>query len=381
MTVPSTTRATPPRTTRPIPQMQPWIGEEERRAINEYLEAGGWLTDFQRTREFEQAIAAYVGSRHASVVSNGTASLFIALKTLGIGPGDEVIVPDYSMIASANAVLLAGGTPRLVDIDRTTLCLDLNLAEQAITTRTKAIMIVSVNGRAPDMNRALELARAKGIPLIEDAAQSLGSRWHGRHLGTFGEIGCFSFSAPKVITTGQGGALVTDRDDLIETVRRLRDFGRPKDGVDQHDTVGYNFKFTDLQAVIGLAQMAKLEWRVQRKKEMFALYRRGLADVPEVTFVETNLDETSPWFMDLLAPDPIALQAYLTERGIGSRLFYPPIHTQAPYHLQERFSEAEHASRHGLWLPSASFLDDETIEWICAEIQAFFKGRAGGSGP
>ena len=301
-----------------IAQMQPWIGEEEKRAVIEYVGSGGWLTEFQRTREFEQAIAAYVESRYASVVTSGTVSLFVALKAMGVGPGDEVIVPDYSMIASANAVVLAGGTPRFVDIDRTTLCLDLDLAEQAMTARTKAMMIVSINGRAPDMARALALARAHRLGLLEDAAQSLGSRWHGKHLGTFGDIGCFSFSVPKVITTGQGGALVTDRDDLIEAIRKLRDFGRSKEGVDQHEALGYNFKFTDLQAVIGLAQMAKLDWRVQRKKAMFTLYRRELADVPDVTFVETNVEETSPWFMDLLVPDPLALQAHLKERGIGS---------------------------------------------------------------
>ena len=362
------------RATKPIPQMQPWIGEEERRAVDEYLKSDGWLTDFQRTREFERAIAGYVGGRHVSVVSNGTAGLFLALKALGIGTGDEVIVPDYSMIASANAVVLAGGAPRLVDIDRGTLCLDLDLAEEAITPRTKAIMVVSINGRAPDMKRTLELTRAKGIPLIEDAAQSLGSRWHGRHLGTFGEIGCLSFSAPKVITTGQGGALVTNRDELIASIRRLRDFGRTKDGVDEHETLGYNFKFTDLQAVIGLAQMAKLAWRVERKKEIFARYQRELADVPEVTFLETNLTDTSPWFMDVLVPDPQALRTHLTACDNGTRPFYPPIHTQGPYRLQERFPETEHISRHGLWLPSASSLDDETVDRICGEIRIFFRG-------
>lgn len=353
--------------------MQPWLGKEERQAVNEYLESGGWLTDFQQTREFERAIADYVGRQHASVVSSGTAGLFVALKALGIGIGDEVIVPDYSMIASANAVVLTGGTPRLVDIDRETLCLDLDRAEEVVTQRTKAIMVVSINGRAPDMNRARELARTKSIPLIEDACQSLGSRWHGRHLGTFGEIGCFSFSAPKVITTGQGGALVTDRDELIESIRRLRDFGRGKEGVDEYETLGYNFKFTDLQAVIGLAQMAKLPWRVERKKEMFARYQQELADVPEVTFLKTNLAETSPWFMDVLVPDPLALRAHLKARGIGTRPFYPPIHTQGPYHLQGHFPETEYISRHGLWLPSASFLDDETINRICGEIQDFFR--------
>jgi len=356
-----------------INQMQPWIGPEEKEALVNYLDSGGWLTEFQRTREFEQAIAKYVGSRYASVVSNGTVSLFIALVALRVGPGDEVIVPDYSMIASANAVLLAGATPVFVDIEQATLCLNLDLAEKAITRRTKAIMVVSVNGRGPDMDRVVSLVHEHGLFLLEDAAQSLGSRWHGKHLGIFGQIGSFSFSPPKVITTGQGGALVTDDDDLIASIRKIKDFGRLKAGVDEHIALGWNFKFTDLQAVIGLAQMTKLGWRVQRKKEMFALYQRELGGVPEVTFVETNLDDVSPWFVDVLVPDPLALRDYLHERGIGSRPFYPPIHTQAPYHMTDNYPNTEYVSRHGLWLPSSSFLDDDTIRHICGEIRAFYR--------
>ena len=142
----------------------------------------------------------------------------------------------------------------------------------------------------------------------------------------------------------------------------------------QYAALGYNFKFTDLQAVIGLAQMTKLDWRVQRKKELFALYRSELANVPEVTFVETNLSETSPWFIDVLVPDPTALRQFLHERGIGSRPFYPPIHTQAPYREPGSFPETERASRQGLWLPSSSFLEDRTVRRICDEIRAFYRG-------
>lgn len=359
-----------------IPQMQPWIGEEEKKAVVEYLDSGGWLTEFTRTRDLEQAIAAYVGGRHVAMVMNGTVSLFAALAALGVGAGHEVLVPDLTMIASANTVLLAGAAPVFVDVDPSTLCLDLEQAERHITERTKAIMLVSFNGRAPDMERAVALARRHRLFLVEDAAQALGSRWRGRHLGTFGDIGSFSFSSPKVITMGQGGALVTDDDALMARVLKVKDFGRVKAGVDEHDALGYNFKFTDLQAVIGLAQMAKLDWRVQRKKEIFARYRAELADVREVAFVATNLEETSPWFIDVLVPDPRALRQHLHERGIGTRPFYPPVHTQAPYHRPGSFPETERASRQGLWLPSSSFLEDGTVKRICGEIRAFYRPRA-----
>jgi len=357
---------------RQINQMEPWIGDEERQSIMEYLDSGGWLTEFRKTREFEQMIGDYVGSKFVSAVNNGTVSLFIACMALGIGSGDEVIVPDYTMIASANAVVLAGARPIFVDVDRKNLCIDLELAEEAITERTKAIMLVTINGRYPDMEKAVDLAKKHNLFLIEDAAQSLGSRYQGKHLGTFGDIGSFSFSAPKVITTGQGGALVTDNEELYERIRKIKDFGRAQGGIDYHETLGYNFKFTDLQAVIGIEQMKKLDWRVQRKKNMFALYQSQLEDVDEVDFIETNLEDTSPWFIDILVPDPLALRDYLKEQGIGSRPFYPPIHSQPAYGLTGEYLNTEYISAHGLWLPSLSFLSDEDIRYICVKIKDFF---------
>lgn len=356
-----------------INQMEPWIGEEEKTAIVEYLNSGGWITEFRRTREFEKNIADYVGSKYCSVVVNGTVSLFIALKALGIKPGDEVIVPDYTMIASANAVVLAGAAPVFVDITLANLCLDLALTERAINARTKAIMLVSVNGRSPDMDAFCDLARNRNLTLLEDAAQSLGSFFKGKHLGTFGQIGSFSFSAPKVITTGQGGALVTDDARLFEQILKIRDFGRRQSGVDFHETIGYNFKFTDLQSVIGIEQMKKLAWRVERKKQIFALYRDELTSISQVQFIETDLQNTSPWFIDVLVPNPAGLSEYLKKKEIGSRPFYPAIHSQPAYSLLGDYPNSEYASQHGLWLPSSSFLSDKEIRLVCSLIRCYFK--------
>jgi len=352
--------------------MQPWIGEEEREAVNEYLASGGWLTEFKKTEQFARMVGDYVGSKHCFILANGTVTLFTALAALGVGPGDEVIVPDYTMIASANAVVLTGARPVFVDVNPTNLCLDLDLAESAITERTKAIMLVSINGRAPDMDKALQIAQKHNVALVEDAAQSLGARWKGRHLGTFGIIGSFSFSAAKIITTGQGGALVTDDDELAEKIHMIRDFGRRQSGVDFHECIGYNFKFTDLQAVIGIEQMKKLNWRVKRKKEMFALYRELLRDIQQIKFFPTS-EEVPPWFIDILVPDPVALREYLKQHGIDSRPFYPAIHSQPAYNVSGSFPNAEDAAQHGLWLPSSAFLSDEEITRVCSEIRAFFK--------
>lgn len=360
-----------------IKQVEPWIGQEEKEAVAKYMESGGWLTEFDKTREFERLIADFVGSKYASVVNNGTVSLAIALMALGIRGDDEVIVPDYTQIASANSVILAGAKPVLVDIDASTFCLDLGLAEKAITPKTKAIMFVSLNGRCPDMAKVMTLASKHGLHLIEDAAASLGSTYQGKCLGTFGAIGSFSFSSPsKIITTGQGGALVTNDDNLYKEISSIKDFGRYKSGVDSYRVMGFNFKYTDLQAVVGIEQMKKLKWRVARKKEMFAVYQKELEDVPQVKFIETNLEDTSPWFIDVLVPDSLALKDFLQKRGVGTRPFFPPIHSQPPYGLIGKYPNSEYVSAHGLWLPSSSFLTNEDIKRVCREIKTFYQKQA-----
>lgn len=363
-----------------INQMEPWIGEEEKKAVSKYLNSGGWLTEFKETEKFEEMIARYCGVKHACVVSNGTVSLFIALMSLGIGKGDEVIVPDLTMIASANAVLLAGAYPRLVEIDPQTMCLDLSIVEQAINSKTRAIMFVSINGRATNMDKLQEICKKNSIYLIEDAAQALGSNWKGRQLGTFGDIGSFSFSMPKIITTGQGGALITNDDELMRKIRKIKDFGRVRSGVDIHEILGFNFKFTDLQAVIGIEQMKKLPVRVQRRKEMYALYKQELSQINGIRFLETDLSETTPWLIDVLVEDRDKLIDFLKKNGIGSRPFYPPIHTQAPYRGMKEYKNAsfplsQELSASCLWLPSSLFLSDRQIKRVTGLIRKFYERK------
>jgi len=267
-----------------INQMEPWHGKEEKGAILNYLNSGGWLTEFKKTEEFEKMICEYTGAKYCSVLPNGTITLYLALIALGIKKGDEVIVPNYTMMATPNAVLMAGAKPVLVDVDDS-LCLDVALVERAITPKTKAIMHVSINGRAGQLGRLVNLCKKRNLHLIEDAAQSLGSFYKGKHLGRHGIIGSFSFSAPKIITTGQGGAIITDNQSLFKKIEKLKDFGRVESGVDLHDEIGWNYKFTDLQAVLGIEQMKKLDWRVKRKKQIYDLYKKLLKDVKEVKFI------------------------------------------------------------------------------------------------
>lgn len=358
-----------------IMQMQPLFGEEESRAVSEYMQEGGFLTEFKRTERFEQMIAEYTRAKHCIVVNNGTISLTLAAIAAGVQAGDEVIIPNYTMIASPNSVFMFGAVPVFVDVEPDTLCLDLALVEAAITPRTKAIMLVSANGRYPKVGIAAfeRLAKERGLVLIEDAAQSLGSFYpDGRHVGLAGAVGSFSFSMPKIISTGQGGALITDDDGIAFRLRRLKDFGRSGGGNDVHDSIGYNFKFTEMQAAVGIEQMKKLPERVVRKKEIWRRYEAGLRGVRGIQLFAHDLDRTSPWFIDSLAERRADLMAHLKERQIGTRVMYPPINKQKAYQVPGEHPVSNLIGEKGLWLPSAVQLTDEQIARICGAIREFY---------
>ena len=356
--------------------MEPWFGSEEKVAMNQYMDEGGWLTEFKRTAEFEQRIASYTGAKHCFVVNNGTISLTLMALAAGIKAGDEVLVPNYTMIATPNSVKMFGAIPVFVDVEAETLCMDIEAAKKAITSKTKAILFVNANGRNPKagIEAFQQLCEEKGLILLEDSAQSLGSFFpDGSHQGTKGLAGSFSFSAPKIISTGQGGAIITNDDDMAYRLKRLKDFGRSGGGNDVHDTVGYNFKFTEMQAVIGNEQMKKLEWRVDRKKQIFQLYKDLLVGVKEVSFFEQDLKHTTPWFIDVLVEDREKLQNYLKENQIGTRIMYPPINKQMAYNEPGEHLISNIIGEKGLWLPSAAQLSDEQISKICESIIKFYE--------
>jgi len=358
-----------------IPQMEPWFGKEERRAMDAYLGQGGWITEFKKTQEFEQMIADYTGAKHCIVVNNGTISLTLAAIAAGIKAGDEVIVPNFTMIATPNSLKLFGAKPVFVDVEKETLCLDIELVKKVITPKTKAIFFVSANGRYPKsgVESFVKLAKENNLILLEDSAQSLGSFYpNGKHIGREGLIGSFSFSAPKVISTGQGGALITDDDDIANKIRRLKDFGRSSGGNDIHDSIGWNFKFTDIQAVIGIEQMKKLQWRVDRKKEIWNLYKEQLRNIYQIQFFEQDIKNTTPWFIDVLARDRESLQKYLKEQGIGTRVMYPPINKQKAYQQTGNYPISNMVGDKGLWLPSAAQLTDNEIIKITDAIRQFY---------
>ncbi len=358
-----------------IPQMQPSFGLEEKQALMEYMDEGGFLTEFKKTQEFEMMLASFTGAKHCIVVNNGTVSLTMAAIAAGVNAGDDVIVPNYTMIATPNSIKMIGANPIFVDVEPDTLCMDLDQVRNAITPQTKAIIFVSANGRFPSkhISSFVDFSRELGISLIEDAAQSLGSYYQdGKHIGRAGDVGSFSFSAPKIISTGQGGALITDDDEMAFKLRRLKDFGRASGGNDTHDSVGYNFKFTDLQACVGIEQMKKLPVRILRKKEIWKRYQDLLDDVREVQLFKHDLQFTTPWFIDARVKMRDELSEYLKKVGVGTRKMYPPINKQLAYSLDGNFPVSNEVGLNGIWFPSDIDLTDLEIDRICEAVRMFY---------
>ena len=358
-----------------IPQMEPVISAADIDAVHAYLQSGGWLTEFEQTRKFERIIAEFTGAKFCLAAPSGTMALFLALAACGVGDGDEVIVPDFTMAATATAAILAGGRVVFADVERASMCLDLAQVVQLMTARTKAVVFVSLNGRTPAcLTDFVEQCRTRGIRVVEDAAQSLGSYVAGKHLGTLGDCGCFSFSSQKLVTTGQGGAVVTDDEGLYEAMRLLRDFGRTEGGSDHYVRVGWNLKFTDLQAVIGIEQMNRISALIARKRQIFSWYQDALDGIADLSMPGTDLARVTPWFVDALVPAETRapLAAHLRRAGIGTRPFYPALHREPAFAASGTFPVADAVSASGVWLPSSLRLERENVATIGRAIRDFY---------
>src|SRR5271166_273827 len=352
----------------------PDVGEVEQAAVARVI-ASNYINDGPTTRRLESAIAERLGVKRAVAVSSGTAAISLGLMAVGIGPGDEVIVPDLTFIATANAVRLAGAEVKLVDVEPYRFTLDPEKAAVAIGPRTKAIVPVDVNGRGADYESLETLCAEHGLKLVCDAAEALGSRWHGRYLGTFGDAGCFSFSANKTVTSGQGGMVVTNSDDVYYRLRELKDQGRRFGGTggdDLHPVLGFNFKYTDLQAAVAIAQLERMDERVAHFRRRDAWYREFLADCANIVLPGApNFEGEVLQWTDILCNDRATVQAALREQGIDSRAFWFPLHRQEPYRSGDReFPHAIDISARGIWLPSAFDLTKDDAKTVAQTVRA-----------
>jgi perosamine synthetase len=352
---------------RVIPIARPLMGEEERDAVWQVMDAG-LLAQGARVAELEARFAALVGAPHAVAVSSGTAALHLTLLGLGIGEGDEVITVPFTFIASANSIVYTGARPVFVDVTESDFCIDVSLVETAITPRTRAIMPISLYGQPAELPRLAELAEARGLALVEDAAQSHGASIDGRMSGSWG-AGCFSFYPTKNMTSGEGGMLTTDDAELAARVRLLREHGMTVRY--HHDTLGYNFRMTDIHAAIGVVQLAKLAGFNARRRAIAARYDAELHGI-EMPRVRTGVTHVYHQYT-LRVPHRDEFAARLSELGVGTGIYYPiPVHLQKPFvalgYGDERHPVSERLAGEVLSIPVHPGLTDDEVTTVIGAV-------------
>lgn len=350
-----------------IPQTRPSFGDDEANACRDYILEGGFVTEYTKTSLFEQELSNYIGSKNCILTTSGNSAIILALMAVGVGHSDEVIVPDYTMIATVNSVKMVGAVPVFCDVSPTTFTLRLEDVIQKITPKTRAIIHVSLNNRQDSLVDLAKFCKRSGIFLIEDAAQSLGCTVENKHFGTFGDVGCFSLSSPKIISTGQGGFVVTDDNKIADKIRMIKNFGRKSGGIDVFETFGINLKFTDIQAVIGLEQFKKLSHRIDRLREMHTLYYKN---IPTLMLKPPN-NEWIPWFIEIFVENRQAFVTFLNAHNIETRVSYPQVSKTCVYDNIEHFPNSEFISTTGLFLPTHFCLSDDEIIFICKIINLY----------
>lgn len=366
-----------------ILQIEPWIDREEMDELKRVVDST-FVTEAALTAEFEEQCRQLTGARHALAVTNGTLALYACLKALGVGSGDEVIVPDLTFIATSNAVVMAGALPIFCDVLPDTLCLDIESARARITRRTKAVIPVHLYGQSADMTAVAALANDAGLIVIEDAAQGVGVRFEGRHVGTFGKAGILSFYGNKTITCGEGGIILTDDEVIAKSCYRLKNHGRERKGLFVHEEIGFNLSFTEMQAALGVAQMKKLPRIIARKKQ---LHDRYISELDRIYgFIPVPIDRrTEPvfWFTSFLCDDCEKLAAALLKAQIQTRRFFYPLHLQPCYQKHAEIGAANRgefpvsldAYQRGLSLPSSYLLTDAEQATVIDTIRRHYGYR------
>lgn len=366
-----------------IPIAGPWITRREVELAAEAAATGWYARANAYQTRFEQAFADHVGVRHAVSLPSCTAAIHLALLALGVGPGDEVIVPEITWIASAAPISYVGARPVFADVDRATWCLSPDAVERCLSPRTRAVIAVDLYGGMADWERLRAIAERAGVALVEDAAQAVGAEIGGRRAGSFGDIGVFSFHGSKTLTTGEGGMLVTDRDDLVDRVRFLRDHGRaPGPRTFWNTEVAHKYKMSAVQAAIGIAQLERLDELVTRKRALFGWYREHGADLPGVSWnVEPPGTKNAYWMVTaVLDPEhgleKERLMALLAEHEIETRPMFYPLSSLPAYAGTEQASRAAAENRVayaisplGVNLPSALLLEEAHVRAVCEALR------------
>jgi len=361
-----------------ITQIYPWINYRELYYLKKVIKST-FITEGKFTKQFENKFKKIADSKYAIAVNNWTLGIFACLKSLNIGPGDEVVVPDMTFIASSNAVLLTGAKVVLCDINPKTLCIDTNKIASLINSRTKAVMPVHLYGNSCDLDEIKKLREKKNFYIIEDAAQGVGVTYKGKHVGAIGDVGGFSFYGNKLITTGEGGMIVTNNKKIYENIYRLKNHGREKKGIFIHKKIGYNFMFTEIQAALGLAQLEKLSKIIALKLEIYKKYKKSLQLLPDIKFVEpTGKSNQIHWFTNILCANT-KLADYLEKKRVQTRRAFFPLHLQPCYAKNKniikktKYPNSLRVYKRMISLPSAAQLKKADQTNIINYIKSYFK--------
>ena len=364
-----------------IPVNEPLLNGNEKKYLNECIDTGWISSEGPFVKRFEDSFAKKVNRKYGIAVANGTAALDIAVEALGIGEGDEVILPTFTIISCIHQIIRSGATPVLVDSDPNTWNMDISQIEEKITIKTKAIMVVHIYGLPVDIDPILELAIKYNLKIIEDAAEMIGQSYKGNPCGSFGDLSTFSFYPNKHITTGEGGMVLTDDEELAEKCRSMRNLCFQRKQRFVHDKLGWNYRMTNLQAALGLAQLEQLESFVDKKRTIGKTYTKLLKGIKEIQLPleKTDYAENIYWVYGIVLKDDIPFDAKeamqkLGKQGIGTRPFFWPMHLQ-PVLLEnnlfqgEKYPVAERISKRGFYIPSGLGLDDFKIEKVVIILQ------------
>ena len=363
-----------------IPVAEPSLGKEELDNVIEAVKSSWISSKGKFIEEFETNFAKYCGAKYGIATSNGTTALHLALVALGIGKGDEVIIPNLTYIATANAVVYCGAKPVFVDSHPEYWCIDPEKIEKKITSKTKAIIPVHLYGHPADMDPILKIAKKHNLYVVEDAAESHGAEYKGGKVGSFGDISCFSFFGNKIITTGEGGMCLTNDKNLVEKMRILRNQGVNPQKKYWHDVVGFNYRMTNIQAAIGVAQLKKMNQFIKSKRQIKKWYEENLKDLIEKDFISIQPEmpwaKNVYWMTSILLGDKFSMKRNdlmdaLEQKGIQTRPVFYPVSIMPPYGIQKEgdFSIAQELSKTGINLPSSVNLSKEEVKVVCCEIK------------
>lgn len=370
---------------KPIPVNTPLLNGNELKYVTECIETGWISSEGPFITKFEENFSTYIGCEYGVAVSNGSAALDIAIRALNIGPGDEVIMPAFTIISPAQSVVTEGAVPVLVDSDPDTWNMDVVQIEAKITDKTKAILVVHIYGLPVDMDPIIALAKKYKLKVIEDAAEMHGQTYNGKLCGSFGDLSIFSFYPNKHITTGEGGMILTNDKTLAERCKKLRNLCFEPNGPRfVHYELGWNYRMTNLQAALGLAQLEQIDHFISLKRKMGTFYQDELSSLKEkgyqLPLAKTDFATNIYWVFGLVAPteqEKEKIVKYLTENKIGTRPFFWPIHEQPVFKnmglfKDETYPVAEKLARNGFYLPSGLGLTVEDLTIITKSVHAFF---------